>query len=71
MVDRCIDAPCPVHFLRLTLTQSGTVRSTNFYLRGTEQDNYRAIRTLAKAKVTANTTSEQRRRAGVTTMLCG
>ncbi len=50
----------PVHFLRLTLTQNGTVRSTNFYLRGTEQGNYRAIRTLGKAKVSADTTSEQR-----------
>jgi len=50
----------PVHFLRLTLTQSGAVRSTNFYLRGAEQGNYRAIRTLTKAKVTASTTSEQR-----------
>ncbi len=50
----------PVHFLRLTLTQAGTVRSSNFYLRGAEQGNYRAIRTLDKAKVTANTTSEQR-----------
>ena len=50
----------PVHFLRLTLTQNRTVRSTNFYLRGREQGNYRAIRSLAKAKVTAETTSEQR-----------
>jgi len=50
----------PVHFLRLTLTQNGVLRSNNFYLRGTEQGNYRAIRTLAKAKVTANTSSEQR-----------
>jgi hypothetical protein len=49
-----------VHFLRLTLTQGGSVRSTNFYLRGTEQGNYRAIRTLNKATVVAHTTSEQR-----------
>ena len=49
----------PVHFLRLTLTQNGTVRSTNFYLRGAEQGNLRAIRTLDKAKVTANTSSQQ------------
>ena len=49
-----------VHFLRLTLTQNGIVRSTNFYLRGTEQGNYRAIRTLPKARVTAETTSEKR-----------
>jgi len=50
----------PVHFLRLTLTQNGKVRSTNFYLRGTEQGNYRAIRTLDKARVIAHTTSERR-----------
>ena len=28
---------------RLTLSQNGTARSTNFYLRGIEQGNYRAI----------------------------
>jgi hypothetical protein len=50
----------PVHFLRLTLTQNGVVRSTNFYLRGTEQGNFRAMRTLGKATVTAHTTSELR-----------
>ncbi len=49
-----------VHFLCLTLTQNGAVRSSNFYLRGVEQGNYRAIRTLGKARVTANTTSELR-----------
>jgi hypothetical protein len=50
----------PVHFLRLTLTQNGDMRSTNFYLRGAEQGNFRAIRTLGRAKVTASTTSELR-----------
>ncbi len=50
----------PVHFLRLTLTQNGVVRSSNFYLRGTEQGDFRAIRTLDKARVTANTSSELR-----------
>ena len=49
----------PVHFLRLTLTQGGTVRSTNFYLRGTEQGNYRAIRTLKTAKLATDTSAEQ------------
>ena len=48
-----------VHFLRLTLTQNNQVRSTNFYLRGTEAGNYRAIRTLKKATIVANTTAEQ------------
>ncbi len=46
----------PVHFLRLTLTQGGTVRSSNFYLRGVQQGDLRAIRTLPKAAVQANTT---------------
>ncbi len=49
-----------VHFLRLTLTQNGTVRSTNFYLRGKEQGDLTAIRSLGKAQVRANTTTEQR-----------
>ena len=49
----------PVHFLRLTLTQNGTVRSSNFYMRGVEQGDVRAIRTLGKATVTANTTMNQ------------
>ena len=49
-----------VHFLRLTLAQKGIVRSTNFYLRGVEAGNYRAIRTLAKTRVTVNSTAEQR-----------
>ena len=40
--------------------KNGNIRSTNFYLRGTEPNNYPAIRTLAKAKITAKTTSEQR-----------
>ena len=50
----------PVHFLRLTLTRGDETLSTNFYLRGTEEGNYRAIRELPKAKVTANTTTEQK-----------
>ena len=50
----------PVHFLRLTLTQNGTVRSSNFYMRGAEQGDFTAIRSLGKASVRANTTNEQR-----------
>ena len=49
----------PVHFLRLTLTQGGAVRSSNFYLRGREQGDLRAIRTLAQAKVVAETTTQR------------
>ena len=50
----------PVHFLRLTLSQNGAVRSTNFYMRGVEQGDLRAIRTLRKATVQADTTMDQR-----------
>ena len=50
----------PVHFLRLTLLQNGTVLSTNFYMRGAEQGDLRAIRTLRKANVQATTTTDQR-----------
>ena len=41
----------PVHFLRLTLTRGGDrTISDNFYLRGIEDGDYRAIRALPKAK---------------------
>jgi len=36
----------PVHFIRLKLTRGGQVVSDNFYLRGTEEYNFKAIRTL-------------------------
>lgn len=49
----------PVHFLRLTLTHGGAPVSTNLYMRGTEDGNYRAIRELAPAKVRAITTVQQ------------
>jgi hypothetical protein len=45
----------PVHFLRLTLTRGGEVLSSNFYLRGMEEGDYRAIRQLPKARVRAAT----------------
>jgi hypothetical protein len=41
----------PVHFVRLTLEQDGKPRSTNFYLRGIEQGNFRALRSLPRARV--------------------
>ncbi len=44
-----------VHFLRLKLTRGADVISNNFYLRGTEEGNYRAIRDLPKVKVEAKT----------------
>ncbi len=49
----------PVHFLRLSLTQGGATRSTNFYLRAVEEGNFRAIRQLPKARLSAATTAER------------
>jgi hypothetical protein len=48
-----------VHFLRLTLTQNGKAVSTNFYLRGADLNDYRAIRELGKAQVQATTSTAQ------------
>jgi beta-galactosidase/beta-glucuronidase len=45
----------PVHFIRLKLTRGGAVVSENFYWRGTEEYNYRALRTLPKVKLEAAT----------------
>ncbi len=50
----------PVHFVRLTLTRAGQLRSQNTYLRGTEEGNLRAIRELPQTNVQATTTAEQR-----------
>ncbi len=44
-----------VHFIRLKLTRGADTISKNFYLRGTEEGNYRAIRELPKVKVEAKT----------------
>jgi hypothetical protein len=49
----------PVHFLRLALSRNGTILSSNFYLRGLYQGDYRAIRSLPKAHVRSNTTAAQ------------
>ena len=49
----------PVHFLRLTLSKGATVLSTNFYMRGIHEDDYRAIRELPKITLTATTTSQR------------
>ncbi len=48
-----------VHFLRLSLVRSGKLISSNFYMRGTRQGDYRAIRTLAKATIRNVTVAEQ------------
>ena len=49
-----------VHFLRLTLTRGSEEVSTNFYLRGLQEGNYRAIRQLPKPQVKATTTAERK-----------
>jgi hypothetical protein len=60
----------PVHFLRLTLTQGARTVSENFYLRGIEDGNLRAIRELPPANLSASTASERRGdRWMLTTML--
>ena len=50
----------PVHFLRLTLTRGSEAVSTNFYLRGLQEDDYRAIRELPGIQVQSQTTVERR-----------
>lgn len=50
----------PVHFLRMTLTHGSEIVSTNFYLRGLEEGNYRAIRQLPQAPIEAATKIEQK-----------
>ncbi len=45
----------PVHFLRLKLTRGAELVSENFYLRGIEEGNFRAIRELPKVKLEATT----------------
>ena len=48
----------PVHFLRLKLTHNGETLSQNFYWRGAEENNFRAIRTLPKVKLNVVTLVE-------------
>lgn len=50
----------PVHFLRLTLKSGSEVVSTNFYLRGLSEGDYRAIRQLPKMKIDASTNAEKK-----------
>jgi hypothetical protein len=49
----------PVHFLRLKLTRGNESLSENFYWRGTEDGNYRALRDLPKVKLQASTRVER------------
>ena len=47
-----------VHFLRLRLSREGQLICENFYWRGTEEGNYRALRELPKVKLEAATRVE-------------
>jgi hypothetical protein len=49
----------PVHFLRLTLSRGSEVLSTNFYMRGMEEGNFRAIRSLPKVRLHSSTSVER------------
>jgi hypothetical protein len=44
-----------VHFIRLKLTRGGQMVSENFYWRGLEEYNYRALRDLPKVKLESKT----------------
>jgi hypothetical protein len=48
-----------VHFLRLKLTRAGAVVSENFYWRGLEEGDFRALRQLPKVRLQANTQAER------------
>jgi hypothetical protein len=45
----------PVHYIRLTMSRGGETISTNFYLRGMQENDYHAIRDLPKVKLEAST----------------
>jgi hypothetical protein len=49
----------PLHFLRLSLTRGAETVSTNFYMRGPAEGNYRAIRQLPKVNLEAATRLER------------
>jgi hypothetical protein len=53
-----------VHFIRLKLTRGGETVSENFYWRGLEEYNYRALRELPKVKLEAVTDARGKRAAG-------
>ncbi|HET7840964.1 MAG TPA: discoidin domain-containing protein, partial [Terriglobia bacterium] len=64
-VNACIkmeypDGLTPVHFLRLTLTRGEQTVSSNLYLRGLQEDDYRAIRQLEKIRLEALTSATRR-----------
>jgi beta-galactosidase/beta-glucuronidase len=60
----------PLHFLRLSLNRGAETVSTNFYMRGPAEGNYRAIRQLPKINLEASTrTARQDNRWQLTTEL--
>ena len=46
----------PTHFIRLTLRRGEEIVSSNFYLHGLAEQDYKGIRTLAAVKVDSRTT---------------
>jgi hypothetical protein len=48
-----------VHFIRLKMTRGDVVVSENFYWRGTEENNYTALRSLPKVSLGAMTRVEK------------
>jgi hypothetical protein len=50
----------PVHFLKLSLSRGSQLLSSNIYLRGLDNEDYRAIRDLSKVKLEATTRAEQK-----------
>jgi len=53
------DSLTPVHFIRLKLTHGSETISENFYWRGQEEYNYRALRDLPKVKLASVTHAER------------
>jgi len=50
----------PVHFLRLALTHGAETVSSNFYLRGLKQNDFKAIRELPTPKLEINSSQERK-----------
>ncbi len=50
----------PVHFLRLELKRGSEILSENFYWRGLQEGDYRALRDLPKVTLDASTSAERR-----------
>ena len=48
----------PTHFIRLKLMHGSQLVSENFYLHGTQEDNFKAIRDLPKVNLEASTKAE-------------